>query len=645
MARVSKSPAEKAAYKAHRARLLREASAELPSFALSFIAFLMSTFSNAQLPIVLGEILDLSSKPITSSTSLISSPSFLPSLSLSSDEVHLLKKAALIFLLGGIGSMFRTSLLNDIEARMIATLRAKLYNKILKGGEKASTTSADGKEILQPIPLASPSTSTTTPSPQTPTVSSSPTALSILHTSTPLSIRSLTKSVSNLLRSTSSTFNGLRMLVSISPQLTVYSLTIVPVVAVSAVLLSKVKSKYKKIEDGFDQTCCHLAEERIQNLPLVTYCASQSRESSLYESSLQASITPSKTASFYDGLFMGSTFLLTGFTLSGIMLFGGRLCREGKLSAGGLTKFCSYTFMFGMGAAGITKGMGEFNTGVTEAGKVFDLMDRCDAVILKENGGVELQVSKFATPDGTCKGEITLQQGMSYTYPGLSSPCLVVPTSITIRSGEIVAIVGPNGSGKSTLLKLVCGLMKPTSEGAITIDDVPIHTLQRDTLRRNVGYVSQECNLLNLSIADNVGYGNWECDQKDITNALEIAGASDFVSKLEDKSKFVVGLNGTRLSGGQRRRLCLARVLCSPSSSSSSSSRRILLLDEPAANLDDDGRRYLEEAISIARAGKVTVLMATHEKRKGEEGGGGGGLELCDRVLRVGEGGVVTVER
>jgi len=174
--------------------------------------------------------------------------------------------------------------------------------------------------------------------------------------------------------------------------------------------------------------------------------------------------------------------------------------------------------------------------------------------------------------------------------------------SMNIEAGKTTAIVGASGSGKSTITDLIVRL-RDIQEGTIFFDDVSIDQIDLATLRKKVGYVSQEAVLLNDTILNNVTYGQKNISLERIREVLEMSSLWDFIEKLPKGLDTIVGDRGAMLSGGERQRLCLARTLLRDPA--------ILILDEPTSALDAKSERYIQETIDKIR-GAMTIIVIAH---------------------------------
>ena len=190
--------------------------------------------------------------------------------------------------------------------------------------------------------------------------------------------------------------------------------------------------------------------------------------------------------------------------------------------------------------------------------------------------------------------------GVSFGY----SPSHVILKNISFRinAGEMVAIVGESGAGKSTLLDLILRFYEVTT-GSITIDGSDIREVRLDSLRRQIGVVSQEILLFHNTVANNISYGDPDASMGEIVAAAKAARAHDFIEALPDGYQSIVGDRGSLLSGGERQRLAIARALLIKPS--------ILIMDEAASALDAQSEMLVQETIEKLR-GRLTILAVAH---------------------------------
>lgn len=179
----------------------------------------------------------------------------------------------------------------------------------------------------------------------------------------------------------------------------------------------------------------------------------------------------------------------------------------------------------------------------------------------------------------------------------------IVLTDITmsIKKGEVVAIVGPSGSGKSTLVDLVSRFYDPSS-GSITIDNVDLRLVELRSLRSLIGIVTQETILFNDTVRNNIAYGLDDCSRERIIAAAKAANAHDFIVDMPNGYESIIGERGVKISGGERQRIALARaILKNPP---------ILILDEATSALDTESEILVQEAIEHLMTGRTSIVIA-----------------------------------
>ncbi|CEA12626.1 ABC transporter ATP-binding protein [Methanobacterium formicicum] len=174
--------------------------------------------------------------------------------------------------------------------------------------------------------------------------------------------------------------------------------------------------------------------------------------------------------------------------------------------------------------------------------------------------------------------------------------------NLEIPAGKTIALAGPSGAGKSTVADLVMGLISP-DQGKVTVDGKPITPSSVASWRNRIGYVAQETFLFNETIRFNLKLARPDASEDDLKEALKMAAAYDFVSKLPEGMDTVIGDRGVRLSGGERQRLALARALLRKPS--------LLIMDEATSNLDSDNEKKILKAIDDIH-GEITILMIAH---------------------------------
>jgi len=237
---------------------------------------------------------------------------------------------------------------------------------------------------------------------------------------------------------------------------------------------------------------------------------------------------------------------------------------------------------------------------LTELGDTFDLYQRAMASFKRI---LNLKEEKQSIIDGLKEYE-TLENGImlnnavfSYTQ-GFE---VLKKINLNIEAGKTTAIVGSTGSGKSTLIKLLLRLYDLDS-GEINFDATELKQLKLESLRRNIGLVSQDVFLFEGSVFENIAYGNLDASNEEVWNAANQSEATDFINQLPNKENTIVGERGQKLSGGQRQRISIARaILKNP---------EILILDEATSAVDNETEAAIQRSLDMLKQNRTVIVIA-----------------------------------
>jgi ATP-binding cassette subfamily B protein len=222
-----------------------------------------------------------------------------------------------------------------------------------------------------------------------------------------------------------------------------------------------------------------------------------------------------------------------------------------------------------------------------------------DDVTTVLSGGAAEHKGRDGAPRGNGAGKAS-EEGEE---PGKSQarPQALEDISFEVPPGQLVALVGPSGAGKTTLTYLIPRLYDPTS-GSIRIDGFDLRDVTLDSLSAQIGMVTQETHLFHDTIRTNLLYARLDATQEELEAACKAANIHDFIAALPDGYDTVVGERGYRLSGGEKQRLALARVILKDP--------RILVLDEATSHLDSESEVLIQEALKRVMAGRTSIVIA-----------------------------------
>jgi len=270
------------------------------------------------------------------------------------------------------------------------------------------------------------------------------------------------------------------------------------------------------------------------------------------------------------------------------LLLGGVAVLRGDMTPGDFITFYAGMVACYSPVKKINNAVTEIQESITGAVDVFKELDRVP----------ELREAPGAPAIGPLRESVELRH-VSFHYD-VAAPVLR-DVSLTIRRGEFIALVGPSGAGKSTLMNLLPRFYD-VREGEILIDGVDIRSVTLNSLRRQIGFVTQEPVLFHDTIAGNIAFGEREATPEQIEAAARTAHAHEFIKDLPNGYQTIVGDRGVMMSGGQRQRIALARaVMRDPA---------ILLLDEATSSLDTESERLIQDAMDKFVEGRTTIVIA-----------------------------------
>jgi ATP-binding cassette subfamily B protein len=273
-----------------------------------------------------------------------------------------------------------------------------------------------------------------------------------------------------------------------------------------------------------------------------------------------------------------------------MILFGGWLVITGRASVGTVFVFAT---VLGQRLAGSVTTLAGMHVNITGSlalfGRLFTYIDRVP----------EIADSPGARELGPVTGQIRLNQ-VTFSYPG-TSRAAVADLTVTIEPGQLAALVGPTGAGKTTITGLVARFHDP-QHGQVLIDGTDLRQITRASLAAQLGMVFQDTFLFHASIADNMRYARPGASDADLVHAAQAAHLDEFIGSLPDGYDTVVGERGHRLSGGEKQRLAIARVILRDP--------RIVILDEATSHLDSLSEHHIQAALADLLQGRTAVVIA-----------------------------------
>ncbi len=399
-----------------------------------------------------------------------------------------------------------------------------------------------------------------------------------------------TTAIAEFLRQIIIIVGGIFFLFTISVKLTLFMLSIIPVVSILAVVFGKkIRSISKKTQDVLAESNV-IVEESLQGVSVVKSFTNEFFEVNRYKTALQKVLELSINSAKWRGGFASFIiFCLFGSIIS-VVWYGSILVQNSSenLSLGDLVSFILYTVFIGASVGGIASLYTQILKAMGATETLFEIFDEVPEKI------------EPVTNTKRLNGEIIFSN-VHFYYPNRSEKEVLKNIDITIKPGEKIALVGASGSGKSTIASLIFSFYTPT-QGEILFDGLPQRNYSISYLRSQISIVPQDTLLFGGSIRENILYGKHHATEEELINAAKHANAYDFIMQLPNTWDTIVGERGIQLSGGQRQRIAIARaILKNPS---------ILVLDEATSALDSESESLVQDALEKVMLNRTSIIIA-----------------------------------
>ena len=280
---------------------------------------------------------------------------------------------------------------------------------------------------------------------------------------------------------------------------------------------------------------------------------------------------------------------LTGIMIAILIFYSGKLILKDQIDIGNFFSFLAAMMLAYQPVRSLATLNITIAQGLSAAVRILPVIDEKSKLIENEddseikviNGDIEFKNIKF-----------------SYNH---EEKDILKSINLTMLGGKMTSLVGHSGAGKSTILNLIPRFYDSKS-GDITIDNQSIYKSKIISLRKNISLVSQDTTLFDDTIRNNIAYANLNASQNEIEEAAKHSFASEFIEKLPDRYETLIGENGTRLSGGEKQRLSIARAILKKS--------QIILLDEATSSLDAETENKIQNAINFLTKDRTTIVIA-----------------------------------
>ena len=380
------------------------------------------------------------------------------------------------------------------------------------------------------------------------------------------------------------------ILIAMSPQLTLFVVLVLPI---SILIIGLIGKSLKRSSDKAQKQFGHvlsLMEETLTGLRIIKAFNAEERNAKNFEHSsgtyyrIRNRVLRKVDASSPISETLGAAVMLL------VVWFGGKqVLVDKQLTGGALIAYVGFFYQIIPAFRALTKTVYNIQKGNASAERVLEIMDAENPIIEKPG----------ATILAGFESAIEFDQ-VSFSYQ-LGQANVLTNINLTISKGKSVALVGASGSGKTTISNLVPRFFD-VSAGRILLDGNDLRDVNIESLRKQLGIVTQESILFNDTIANNIALGKPEASKAEIEHAAKIANAHEFISTMPNGYDTNIGEGGGKLSGGQRQRLSIARALLEDPP--------ILILDEATSALDTESERLVQDALNHLMENRTSLVIA-----------------------------------
>ena len=533
-------------------------------FILGLIFIALSAFTTSLFPLFLGKMIDAASPGAT-----------VPGMGGSSQfgfglkNIHWSLNTTLLLIFAQLTvqtffSFMRVYLLTAVGERSLADMRKDVYSKLLtmpmsfftekRVGELSNRISSDLSQIQDAISFT----------------------------------------LAEFLRGVFTLVIGLFFIFWISPKLAFVMLSVVPLLAIVAVVFGRrIRKMSRKTQDQLADSGT-IVQETFHGISIVKAFTSEFYEISRYVKSLKAVVSTAISNARYRGAFVAFMIFSLFGTLAFVVWYGGRMIQEegSGFSIGLLIMFVIFSMFVGGTFAG-------FADMFSQLQKTLGATQSVREILRSDGEPVELK-QIIVEPHHILNGNVRFEH-VAFSYPSRKDIQVLKDLSLTAKNGEQIAIVGPSGAGKSTIASLLLHFYEPDN-GTLYFDERPAREFPLSQLRRQMAFVPQDVILFGGSIRENISYGKPDASDEEIIAAAKNANAHEFIKRFPEQYETIVGERGVKLSGGQRQRIAIARAILKDPA--------ILILDEATSSLDSESELLVQDALDNLMKGRTSFVIA-----------------------------------
>ncbi len=465
-----------------------------------------------------------------------------------------------VYLLKGIGAYFSSYLMEGLGHRVVMVVRNELFSHTLDQSAAFFAHRSTGQ------------------------------LLSRINNDVGLVQRAVSETIGDLARESLVLLGCAALLFYYDAKLALVCMTAAPLVVYPLVRFGKRVRTVTRWSQEAHEHMSHVATEAFIGHRIVKAFGAERREAAKFDRASYSLFKTNLKVTRVLALLPPLMEFLGGIAVAGALWYGSREIASGRLTPGEFTSFVAALLLMYGPIKKLSRVNANLQQAIAASERIFELLDT----------HTEVRERSHAEPLPPFTGEITFKE-VSFAYEDGHGRSTLRGVSFGVHAGQMIAIVGRSGAGKTTLVNLLPRFYDVTG-GAILIDGRDIRDVTLQSLRAQIGIVTQETVLFDDTIAANIAYGTPGAAVPAIEAAARAANAHDFIAALPKGYETTIGERGQRLSGGQRQRLAIARALLKNSP--------ILILDEATSALDNESERLVQEALATLMMNRTSFVIA-----------------------------------
>jgi len=368
------------------------------------------------------------------------------------------------------------------------------------------------------------------------------------------------------------------------------TVAVFPIAFVPIFICGRYVRKYFRItQEVTAETSVFLQETFMGNKIVKAFCTEEyekkrfaQKAKELYEKVMKSVVAQATSSPIME--------VIGGIAIASILWYGGHEVEAGRATVGDFLQILAAVLLIYDPVKKLSGFNNALQSGLSAVDRIYDLLETSTDITEKE---CPLTIEK--------KPHSVQFKNVCFGYEGQESLMVLNNVSLDVKTGEVVALVGTSGGGKTSLVNLIPRFYDVIS-GSVEIDNIQVKDISLRSLRDQIAIVTQEPILFNDSIYNNISYGSSDATIKEVENAARAAFAYDFISSFPQGFQTTIGELGTRLSGGEKQRICIARALLK--------NAPILILDEATSALDAESEILVQKALENLMEGRTTFIVA-----------------------------------